>query len=84
MPAKIKLTYFLHRGRAEASRFILAQAGVDYEDHRIGRDQWPSIKPSKSFITSGVCFPFHELQLVHTYIYTCEIRKTLILILSFP
>ena len=39
-PAKFKLTYFNGRGRGELSRLILAQAGVDYEDHRIGFDEW--------------------------------------------
>jgi hypothetical protein len=47
MPAKIKLTYFDVRGRAEVSRLILAQAGVAYEDHRIGGEQWAKLKPSK-------------------------------------
>ena len=47
-PAKFKLTYFNGRGRGELSRLILAQAGVDYEDHRIGFDEWKSgLKDSK-------------------------------------
>ena len=28
-------------------RLILAQAGVDYEDERIERDAWMSLKPSE-------------------------------------
>ena len=47
MPAKIKLTYFNLRGRAEVARLILAQAGVEYEDHRIEREDWVKLKPSK-------------------------------------
>ena len=42
--AKIKLTYFNAKGRAEIIRLILAHAGVEYEDFRIARDQWPSVK----------------------------------------
>jgi len=42
--AKIKLTYFNAKGRAETIRLILAQAGVEYEDYRIARDQWPTVK----------------------------------------
>ena len=48
-PAKLKLTYFNGRGRGELSRLILAQAGVDYEDHRVGFDEWKSgMKESES------------------------------------
>ena len=47
MPAKIKLTYFNLRGRAEPSRLILAQAGIEYEDNRIEQADWPKLKPSK-------------------------------------
>ena len=34
-----KLYYFDGRGRAELSRFVFAQAGVEYEDVRV---QWDS------------------------------------------
>ena len=54
MPAKIKLTYFNLRGRAEPSRLILAQAGVQYEDHRIQREEWPALKESKSILSIHV------------------------------
>ena len=49
---KVKLTYFHARGRAELSRLILAQAGVDYQDVRIAREDWPKIKPSKFLLVS--------------------------------
>jgi len=40
-----KLTYFHYRARAEISRLILAQAGVEYEDIRVDRDtEWPARK----------------------------------------
>lgn len=35
-----KLTYFDIRGKAEIIRLILAQVGVEYEDIRIGQDEW--------------------------------------------
>ena len=47
MPGEIKLTYFNARGRAEPSRLLMAYSGVEYEDHRITREEWPELKPSK-------------------------------------
>lgn len=41
-----KLTYFNLRGRAEVSRLIFVAAGQEFEDVRIERDQWPTIKPT--------------------------------------
>jgi glutathione S-transferase len=49
MPAKIKLIYFNGRGRAELSRLILAQAGADYDDVRLEREEWASQKQSQFF-----------------------------------
>ena len=43
----MKLIYFNGKGRAEPARLILAQAGVDYEDHRIEFADWPALKPSR-------------------------------------
>ena len=44
-----KLVYFNGRGFAEQSRFVFAQAGVQYEDVRTTREQWPSLKPTTPF-----------------------------------
>lgn len=44
-----KLIYFNSKGRAELSRFILAQAGVEYEDVRLTKEQWAELKPSTPF-----------------------------------
>ena len=54
MPAKIKLTYFNAKGRAELARLVLAQAGAEYDDVRIEEEEWPSHKPSKPFQSSNV------------------------------
>lgn len=46
-----KLHYFNLRGRAELARLIFAQAGVEFEDVRFERSEWPSIKASKHEFT---------------------------------
>ena len=45
----MKLIYFDMQGRAEFSRLLLAQAGVQYEDKRISQAEWEKLKPSESF-----------------------------------
>jgi glutathione S-transferase len=40
-----KLVYFNGRGRAEALRYMLAYAGVEFEDARVTHQYWPTIKP---------------------------------------
>ena len=49
MPNKIKLTYFNLRGRAESARLMLAYKGIDYEDNRITKEQWATVKPNTPF-----------------------------------
>ena len=44
-----KLTYFNSKGGAEISRFIFAQAGVEYEDVRVDHGDWPALKPTMPF-----------------------------------
>jgi len=43
--AEYKLTYFNSRGLAEPIRWIFAVAGVQYEDVRVEKEQWPELKP---------------------------------------
>ena len=43
---KYTLIYFNARGRAEVTRLIFAQAGVEYEDRRLTSEQWAELKPT--------------------------------------
>jgi len=45
----MKLIYFNGKGRAEPARLILAQAKVEYEDHRIEFADWPALKSTLKF-----------------------------------
>ena len=53
---KYKLTYFNAMGRAELARLIFALKGVQYEDVRIDKAEWPKLKPSRNIHKK---FPFH-------------------------
>ena len=44
--ASYKLTYFNGMGRAEISRYIFAQAGVEYEDNRVTMEEFGKLKPT--------------------------------------
>jgi prostaglandin-H2 D-isomerase / glutathione transferase len=47
---KPKLTYFdAPVSRGEECRIALHVAGIDFEDHRIKREEWPSLKPKTPF-----------------------------------
>lgn len=47
MSKHYKLVYFPVRGRAEFLRYLLAQAGVDYEEQTVSFEEWPTLKQSK-------------------------------------
>nr|XP_031842331.1 glutathione S-transferase-like isoform X1 [Nomia melanderi] len=40
-----KVTYFNFTGLGEPIRFLLAQAGIPFEDNRIAFEEWPALKP---------------------------------------
>ncbi|MEZ4389504.1 MAG: glutathione S-transferase family protein [Polyangiales bacterium] len=45
-----RLTYFdMPVSRGEECRLAFAIAGVDFEDHRIAREEWPAMKPTTPF-----------------------------------
>jgi glutathione S-transferase len=47
---QLKLTYFdAPTSRGEECRLALVLAGVEFEDNRIPREAWPTIKPSTPF-----------------------------------
>ena len=55
MPTKYKLTYFDIRGRAEMTRLLFAAAGASYEDVRVKKEDWPTLKPSKKHSITCTC-----------------------------
>ncbi|KAG5666842.1 hypothetical protein PVAND_014852 [Polypedilum vanderplanki] len=45
-----KVIYYNNRGRAEAIRFLLSYAGIEFEDFRFeSKDDWPKYKPSMPY-----------------------------------
>lgn len=51
MSPQYKLVYFNMMGRAEPTRLIFAAAGVPYEDDRIEKANWPTLKESERVLT---------------------------------
>lgn len=56
MAPEYKLTYFNTRGLAEATRFLFKYGGIDFEDNRITKEEWPQLKDSLYFWLSVFCF----------------------------
>lgn len=44
-----KLTYFPVKALAEPVRFLFSYGGIEFEDVRFNRDDWPKIKPTTPF-----------------------------------
>lgn len=44
-----KLTYFPVKALGEPIRFLLSYGGVEFEDNRFNRDDWPKLKPDMPF-----------------------------------
>ena len=49
-----KLIYIDIRGRGELVRFILSQAGEQFEDERVPVQEWPSYRAGR-FDANAVC-----------------------------
>jgi len=49
MAPTYKLNYFNLRARGELARWIFAYANQEYEDNRIGFEQWPTLKANTPF-----------------------------------
>ena len=60
MPPKYKLTYFDIRGRAEMTRLLFAAAGASYEDVRVKKEDWPTLKPSKKYSITCTCIHYEN------------------------
>lgn len=42
-----KVIYFNVKALAEPLRFLLSYGGIEFDDVRISREEWPALKPSK-------------------------------------
>jgi hypothetical protein len=40
----MKLSYFEWYGEGEAIRMMLTQAGIEFEDHRVLKEEWATLK----------------------------------------
>ena len=47
--AKPQVYYFNGRGRAETTRILFAEAGIEYDDKRVEGKDWPALKASAPY-----------------------------------
>jgi glutathione S-transferase len=45
----MKLSYFEWYGEGEAVRMMLTQAGIEFEDHRVLKEEWATLKDETHF-----------------------------------
>ena len=57
-----KLSYFNTKGFGENARMLFKVAGVEFEDIRYSREEWPSLKEGKS-----LCLCFLYVLCMFTY-----------------
>jgi glutathione S-transferase len=48
MAPTYKLIYFNVKALGEPIRFLLSYGGLEFEDYRLEKEQWPQLKPCKS------------------------------------
>ncbi|KAF2904005.1 hypothetical protein ILUMI_02176 [Ignelater luminosus] len=49
MAPAYKLTYFPISGLAEPLRYLMSYGGIEFEDYRFERENWPNLKPNMPF-----------------------------------
>ncbi|XP_019878999.1 glutathione S-transferase isoform X2 [Aethina tumida] len=49
MAPAYKFTYFDIKALAEVTRLLFSYGGIEFEDNRIQRENWPALKPSMPF-----------------------------------
>lgn len=72
MAPAYKVTYFDITALGEPIRFLLSYGGIEFEDNRIQKENWPALKPCKDLTTF-----FYILVLV-TFAVCISSRGTLI------
>ena len=52
-----KVIYFNVKALAEPLRFLLSYGNIDFEDIRVSREEWPTLKSCKSLRSAWSPFP---------------------------
>jgi hypothetical protein len=70
MAPTYKLTYFNVKGLGEPIRCRLSYGGVEFEDHRVEKEDWPQIKPCKSSHILGFILTLYMVGIVSCVVLT--------------